>query len=656
LSKPPITSFEQIKQYLILNHEEQLKLVKQDNAEDYVLSIDADDILDHFDRHYNKKNEILEKVEDRLFEPLKKAVQQLGNESTEFKLTNFKNNYSLNSLHSKHVGRLISIKASIKFITQVDPTVDVATFECNGCMRLHEVEQININSVKTQPSLCTECGGRSFRLLLNESKLDDIRYVKLEDNINNSTSDREIVGVMSGSLANPNYELNAGDTCEIIGIFKIRSKDDNKKQKKELEFLIDIHNITPLESSFESMNFDEETEEKIIKLSEDPQIYERIVSSVAPKVHGHDDVKKALALQLFEGDITNNNNKRSAIHVLMLGDPGIGKSDLIKAVNLVAPKCINTSGAGASQVGLTATVKQDDLTKSFAVYAGAMPMADLGIVTIDEFDKLDHDSMTSLNDPMEGGSVHIAKAGLVKNLVSRTSVLAGANPFKGKLELDYKTDLLSQMKIPKSVLSRFDLIFLLEDKVDAEKDRKLARSILNQDFVNDYGVELIDPKMLTQYIAYAKKNIFPEMGEEAKELIEDFFVKTREAASNSEESKPFSPRVVLDLFRLSIAICKLRLSDWVTAKDAQEAIEVYSSSLRTLNIDVENAGVLENVTSKVEQKIIKAFEDWLLEQQGNRVTDEEVRGIKLDICAGFKFSDMNRADELFDVAWRGVNE
>ena len=543
------------------------------------------------------------------------------------KIVDIPPNVLLHDLDTTYNGDLISCKAMIKNITPIHVEIEEAVFECRGCARIHRIDMGDAKSVVV-PSLCKDCGGRSFRLLPESSTFKNTRYVKLEEPLEYRQGgvSREFKGYMTGYLASPHHKLKAGDVCDIFGKFNIEKTEPNKN---EFEFMVNLHNIAPVDDAFEDYRITESDKELIHELSQQEDIYERLVNTLAPEIYGYDTVKEGLLLQLFEGarpvndTVKTNQMDRWTIHILLIGDPGIGKSQIISAINQRAPKIISIAGTSTSKAGLTVSAVKDELTGTWAMEAGAVVLADTGLLCIDEYDKLSAGTQKALNEPMEQLSVSSAKAGLVQNMSARTSILACANPKYSKFSR-YKT-LKEQIDIPDSNLSRFDLVFALEDIINEDKDRALATNLLNKkNFTND--VKVIPVEVFKKYITYAKMECFPELSDEAKDLLTDFYVSTRSVAQRDDSAKPITARDLKAIERLSIAKAKTRLSNVVSIDDARNAIRVYSKALESIGLSPETAGVLENVWSDSEMKLVDEAEEMLRVRMkmNDDILDEDV--------------------------------
>lgn len=567
----------------------------------------------------------------------------------------------LSELDSTNNGDFISAKAMIKNITTIQPTLKTAVYECRGCMRLHYVEVADKKQV-TLPSLCTECGSRSFRLLSEDSLYRNYRYVKLEEplELRSGGSSREIKGYMQDYLASPYHNLKAGDVVDITGQFKLEKKDKNSKHD-DFEFMIDLHNISSVNNPFEDYRITESDKEEIIRLSKQPNIYDRLVKSLAPEIFGYDVVKEGLLLQLFEGarpigdTFKNDTMDRWTIHILLIGDPGIGKSQIIAALKEKAPKIISIAGTGTSQAGLTTSAVKDELTGTWALEAGAVVLADTGLLCIDEYDKLSPKTQKSLNEPMEQLSVSSAKAGLVQTMTARTSVLACANPKYSRFN-KYKT-LKEQIDIPESNLSRFDLVFALEDNISEEKDSKLADSLLNKTkLVED--VEIIPVETLKKYITYAKLEIFPVLNDDAKQVLIDFYVNTRQAAVDNDSAKPITARDLKAVERLTIARAKTELREEATVEDVNNAIRIYKAALESINLTVETAGAIEFVKSDAEMQLINDTEKMIktrMDMYGCSLYKVNLKDIRFSV--GVRCHELQcDVDEIMSVAFDNLEK
>ena len=528
---------------------------------------------------------------------------------------NLSNVIQLKDLLSKYIGTFVAADGIVRKTDEIRPRIETGVFECRGCMRLHEVEQSSGNRI-IEPSLCSECGGRSFRLLQEESKYIDTQTARMQEpleNLSGGTEPKQMLMVLEDDLVD---ELNPGDKVRITGTLKTFREERSGKFKN----YIYVNHIEPLEQEFEELQLSEEDEEKIIELSKDPNIYDKIIKSTAPSIRGYRDVKEAIALQLFGGaakQLEDETKLRGDIHILIVGDPGIGKSQILKYVSRLAPRSIYTSGKGTSGAGLTAAAVRDELG-GWSLEAGALVLGDQGNVCVDELDKMRSEDRSALHEALEQQTVSIAKAGIMATLNSRCSVLAAANPKFGRFDR-FKV-LAEQIDLPSPILSRFDLIFVIEDKPSIEGDTKLADHILkiHQSNTVDYEIE---PELLRKYIAYARKNVNPKLTDDANTVLREFYVSTRNSNSEEQAPVPITARQLEAIIRLAEASAKIKLKETVDKEDTEKAVRLQLACLREVGVDPETGEidieVMEGRTPTSErEKMQKVMEEvGLLEEE-----------------------------------------
>ena len=268
------------------------------------------------------------------------------------RISNLTNIIPLNILLSKYIGTFVSSDGIIRKTDEIRPRIETGVFECRGCMKKYEVEQTSQNHI-IEPSMCPNCGGRTFRLLQEESYYIDTQTARMQEpleNLSGGTEPKQMLMILEDDLVD---ELNPGDKVRITGTLKTFREERSGKFKN----FIYVNHIEPLEQEFEELKISEEDEEQILELSRDPHIHEKIIQSTAPSIRGYRDVKKAIALQLFGGSaklLEDETRLRGDIHILIVGDPGIGKSQMLKYVSKLAPSSIYTSGKGTTGAGLTA--------------------------------------------------------------------------------------------------------------------------------------------------------------------------------------------------------------------------------------------------------------------------------------------------------------
>ena len=497
----------------------------------------------------------------------------------------------LKTLLSKYIGTFVAADGIVRKTDEIRPRIETGVFECRGCMRLHEVEQTSANHI-IEPSLCSECGGRSFRLLQEESKYVDTQTARMQEpleNLSGGTEPKQMLMILEDDLVD---KLNPGDKVRITGTLKTFREERSGKFKN----YIYVNHIEALEQEFEELHLSEEDEEEILELSKDPHIYEKIIKSTAPSIKGYRDVKEAIALQLFGGaskQLEDETKLRGDIHILIVGDPGIGKSQILKYVSRLAPRSIYTSGKGTTGAGLTAAAVRDELG-GWSLEAGALVLGDQGNVCVDELDKMRSEDRSALHEALEQQTVSIAKAGIMATLNSRCSVLAAANPKFGRFDR-YKI-LAEQIDLPAPIISRFDLIFVIEDKPSREKDSELAEHILKTHQFNTVDYE-IEPELLRKYIAYARKNVNPRLTEDANNVLKEFYVSTRNSNPEEQGAVPITARQLEAIIRLSEASAKIKLKETVEREDAEKAVRLQMACLKEVGVDPETGEIDSDIVS-----------------------------------------------------------
>ena len=642
--------------FVIDNYREQLRLCK-DETKPTKINVDYTLLNHQFTLKFNK--DFLQPNYRMTLRYVENRINKNRNEKNyiSINIVDVPPNVLLHDLDASYNGELISTKAMIKNITPIQVKPKIVAWECRGCTRLQYIE---VEKQVVEPSLCPECGSRSFRLLPESSTYHNVRYVKLEEplELRSGGNSREFKGYMQDYLAGPFHNLKPGDVVDVLGTFNVERLNPNKP---DFDFLIKLHNITPVNDSFEDYRITESDKREIREMSKNPDIYRKLVDTLMPEIYGYDVVKEGLLLQLFEGNRPFEDSFKSdymdrwTIHVLLIGDPGIGKSQIISALKKRAPKIISIAGTNTSQAGLTSSAVKDELTGTWAMEAGAIVLADTGILCIDEYDKLTPSAQKSLNEPMEQLSVSSAKANLVQTMSARTSLLVCANPKYSRF--DKFQDLTKQIDIPDSNLSRFDLVFALEDTINKEKDTMLATNLLHKEnFIND--VEVIDKDLFKKYITYAKTECFPILEESACKCLVEFYVNTRQAASRDGSAKPITTRDLMALERLTIARAKTELRDLATINDAQEAIRIYSEALATIGLSPETAGEKESILSSNEVDLIREAEDMInhLRSMGGMFENEIMVHVRNEIGVMSRGMKNVNLDKILEEAVKNVDE
>ena len=594
-------------------------------------------------------NHIKEYVAETELEDAYKIIDEILNLETQDKnkifprIINAPTTHSISMLDSQDVGSFISTTAMIKSITNTKPELVRAVFICDNCKNGQD-RNVEEDGKIVPPTICPRCGKQTkFELRYGGSLVKNVRYLQLEEPLElrrNSGVSPSFNARIEGHMASAEYDLKVGDIVDIAGKFELQH---NPKYAGEYNFNIDLKSITSHNRSFQSENLTEEDIEAIQELSNDPHIFERLTNSIAPRVIGYDKIKEGLVLQQF-GSVESEDGERNTIHILLIGDPGVAKTLFLDSICAVSPKSVRT-GTGSTEAGLTATVTKDEMSGQFVAIAGAAVLADNGILAMDEYDKLSPDNQKALNEPMESGVVTITKASISTQLSARANYLCVANPLYSRFSKQKPINL--QIDIPESTLTRFDIIFVIEDVIDAEKDYDLMKSILRKE-KNKSNYDIIPTDLLMKYIVYAKENVKPHLSDEAVEYIAQYYSDARQFVKDDDEAVPISNRNGMGIGRLAIARAKSELREIVTVEDVKSVIDIINYSWYTMGLDLSNAGSLGSGTTEKDIRIITALEEQITdfyEEYGNfNFSSDDVGEIKDNVMfeLGASLEEVNK--------------
>jgi len=540
----------------------------------------------------------------------------------------------IRNIRSEHIEKFISVDGIVKRASEVRPEVSEAIFTCPECGTQLSVLQTEI--FLKYPIECPQCENRKGFKQIGQ-KLYDARWIVIEEPFEITSGERpsDIRIFLKEDMTTPRMQnkTEPGNRIKVVGILKQLPRRIKGGASRQMEIYIDANSIENVEIEWEELEITSEDEKKIIELANDPEIYTKLVQSVAPALYGLDDVKEAIGLQLFGGVIHIQKDKsrvRGDIHILLVGDPSTAKSVLMKVVSQLIPRGRYVSGKGVTAAGLTATVvKDEEFLGGWVLEAGALVMTNKSLCAIDEFEKVERTDQVALHEAMEQQTISIAKASIVATLPAQTSILAGGNPKYGRF--DPYTPIKEQVEIPETLLSRFDLKFALRDVPNPEQDTKVADHILR---LRHYGGVEDEPKIpidfLKKYVAYARKNCHPKLSHEAGEALKNFFVGLREKVTE-DSPIPITLRQYEALIRLAEAAAKVQLRDTVTGEDSVRAINLMKASLRAFGFDIESGTFdidrLEGRTSASERGKIRILLDViedLINTTGKNIPKEEI--------------------------------
>ncbi|MHC1605734.1 MAG: minichromosome maintenance protein MCM [Candidatus Methanofastidiosia archaeon] len=581
------------------------------------LKVDCDDIIGYdqnlYDKLINQPLEIIPIAEQVLHEMMpdtpdsKLHVRFYNLDSTMHR--------NIRDIRAGDIHKLIQIQAIVGRSSEVKPEIIEAVFECSRCGEIIFVSQDS--NVFKKPNACPNpaCGKQGpFKLLEDQSKFVDWQLIKVQERpetLRGGRMPRDINCILLDDIVDI---AQAGSRVTTTGILKTIQESQFRVKKTTFSKFLEIVSIDVLEKDVDDTEITVEDEERIIELAADPYIIEKIIGSISPSIYGHNDVKEAIALQLFSGavkELPDGTRLRGDSNILLVGDPGVAKSQILQYIARIAPRSVYTSGKGTSAAGLTAAVVRDEATGGWALEAGALVLADGGMACIDEIDKMSTDDRSSIHEAMEQQTISIAKAGIVATLNARASILAAANPKLGRFD-NYKNE-LEQIDLPATLLSRFDLIFILKDMPNETEDGKIATHIIEAHRGKEENISpKIEKDLLVKYISYAKRNINPHLSEEATEKLHKFYVDIRKMGKEGAPV-PITARQLEALIRLSEARAKMRLSNIVAPEDADATINLYRSVVEKVMVDKESGSLdvdilMTGKPSSQRQKIVRVYE------------------------------------------------
>lgn len=526
------------------------------------------------------------------------AYAQLGIEDSEYasgidavtvRLRSLPEPTPLRMLGAANIGKLVMVEGIIVRASPVMPQVMRAAFKCKRCGEIANLEQSG--PFLKAPTNCEipSCQSKGpFEFIQEGSVFIDYQKIRLQERPEDlppgqlpRTVNAELVSRDLVDKARP------GDHIATTGVVRAEAPVLPTAGKLRVFRLHVDANFLDVESKEPETGFiTPEEEKRIFELAADPWIHRNVMRSIAPSIYGYESIKEAIMYLIFGGvpkrlaDISI----RGDLNVLLVGDPGTAKSQLLQYVAAIAPRGLYTSGRGTTAAGLTAAVLRER-GGGMTLEAGALVLADKGVACIDEIDKMRPEDRVAIHEAMEQHTVSVAKGGIVATLNARTAILAAANPALGRYD-PYKT-VTENINLPVTILSRFDLIFVLKDVPEKDLDEKMSTHILQLHKMGTAPVETpIPPDLLRKYISYAK-NIKPALTDEALQRLKEFYLEMR-AVTEKVEGSPIAitARQLESLVRLAEARTRVALRKTITAEDAEAAIVIMNKSLEEVGIDI----------------------------------------------------------------------
>jgi replicative DNA helicase Mcm len=554
----------------------------------------------------------------------------------------------IRSIRAEHLGAMISVQGLVRKATEVRPRLIDAKFQCMRCGRSITLEQDGLQF--REPLECPQdqggcgraAGSTRFKLLVEESSFIDTQKIEVQESPEGLRGGSEPQRLTAYADDDITGMISPGDRVVLSGILKSTQKSGGQQKSTLFDINLALNSASHAKREYSELTISPEDELAIKELAATPDAFSRVVSSIAPTIYGYPKEKEALTLQLFGGvqkTMDDGTRIRGDIHILLVGDPGVAKTMMLRYMADLAPRGIYTSGKSSSAAGLTAAAVKDDFGEGrWTLEAGALVLADQGLACVDELDKMDPHDRSSIHESMEQQTVSVAKAGITATLQSRCALLGAANPKYGRFD-EHKT-IADQIDLPPTLLTRFDAIFPMTDRPNRAEDQKVAKHILRvhrrgevrkyesaaevkgsdgaaiMDDVEDL-VPTIDRELLRKYVAFSKR-VYPVLSDDAMAALEEFYVRIRSLGEGERSSVPITARQLEALVRLAEASARSRLSPIVTASDAARAIEIVEYFLNKvaseggrLDIDIIATGISGSQRENIQtiRKLVKDLAD-----------------------------------------------
>lgn len=564
---------------------------------------------------------------------------------------------AVRDIKAEYIGNLITIRGIVTRVSDVKPAVQVNAYTCDTCGAENFQE---VKSKQFMPLLecrspqCVQNKTRGKLFMSSRSSkfaaFQDARIQELSNQVPIGHIPRSISVHLTGNIVR---SLSPGDVVDIAGIFMpspLTGWRAIRGNSLLTETFIEGQSVKHHKKQYDSIELTPQQLSQVENLQLDPRVYEKLSKSIAPEIYGMEDVKKALLLLLVGGvtkEMGDGMRIRGDINICLMGDPGVAKSQLLKYISKVAPRGVYTTGRGSSGVGLTAAVMRDPVTDEMVLEGGALVLADNGVCSIDEFDKMDDSDRTAIHEVMEQQTISIAKAGISTTLNARTSILAAANPLYGRY--NPRLSPVENINLPAALLSRFDLVFLLLDTPDRENDERLARHVAYVHMKNEsppLDFDPIAPAVVNQYISRARQ-FRPTVPQDVADRVVAAYVKMRQIhkrdADTSRQFAHITPRTFLGIMRLAQSHARLRFSNRVGDEDVEEALRLLDVCKATLTSpDGRNHSDFDNIDNSVQSKIYRIIRElaygdgsqfvssWDMETVRNRVFAKGYTSDQLD--------------------------
>lgn len=530
--------------------------------------------------------------------------------SVNIRIYNLPKSIPIRDIRSEHIGKLIRIEGMISKTTSVKPRVLSSKFKCQKCGIVSpRIEQKYKESVI--PAYCEECGSTKMEIIDSENILIDTQKMRVSENFETMIGNEQPAFIDIDILSDLCDIYQAGNRVIVTGVLKTFQKTKYNNKTPNFEFYLSTSSICMESTTFSDIIITTEDEEMFLNFSKSKNVLNEFSNSIASSIYGFDLIKRACILFLAGGVRSvkkDGNIKRGNIHLLLVNDPGTAKTEFLKVVVRLSPRGLFTTGANSTAGGLTAIASKDEFSEGngWSIEGGACVKSNNGVCAVDEIAVLKNEVYPSLYDVMENGEVNISKAGISATLKANTSLICACNPEGGRFD-DY-TPLIEQIKLPAPFISRFDLIFKMQDKPNAETDRMIAKRMIESDMIDfEDNDNTISEEFIRKYIAYARQNFNPKFSKDAAEALIEYYVKERQTT----DVMSITARQNGGLQRLAQAHARIRLSDIVEVSDITVAIDLMESCIKDIAtidgvLDIDNiSGILPKATRDLNKAILE---------------------------------------------------
>jgi replicative DNA helicase Mcm len=618
------------------------------------------------DKNNPELTKLITDTPDDMFEAFEKAVYSILREihydyaqeikdKIKVRIGNYSVQKGLREISADLINKLISVPGMVVRTSEIKPLAKKIAYACLNCSTLNEAQLKGLTLKK--PVRCTQCSEKELEMDPENSFFTDFQLVRIQELPEDLPAGQLPHYVEVTVMDDLVDRCRPGDRVLLTGVVRIEQEQSLQIRTSLFKLRMEGNNIEYLggilgnkdertvdskdERILDRIFISREDAKRILAISDMPDAYDKLVASFAPHIYGHEIIKESILL-LIVGSVTkklaDGSNRRGDINIFLVGDPGTAKSEMLKFAAKIAPRGLYTSGRGTTAAGLTAAVIRDK-SGIMMLEAGAVVLGDQGVVCIDEFDKIKSEDRSALHEVMEQQTCSVAKGGIVATLNARTSILSAANPKYGKYD-PFRNITENVEPLPIPLLTRFDIIHVIRDNADNERDNRIASHILEIHRDIEHAAQsVIEIDLFRKYLAYAKQKE-PKLTTEATDILREYYLQMRNV--DSEGMITATPRQLEGLVRLATARARLLLKDSVDREDADRAIYLVSQMLETVGIDVNTGkvdlGVLHGKPLSETSKL-KTFTDVFNGLSGEDKNDVEEKNFINELVKSGKFTE-----------------